>query len=71
MCGSHDSGFESMWFDNYSLCGPCHSLGKFGNEIVMIGRFLVAHRILPKRYVQTIQVTDFRYFSFHRPMRSM
>jgi hypothetical protein len=26
MCGTSDPGFNSQWYDNYSLCGPCHSL---------------------------------------------
>ena len=25
-CGSNEPGFNSQWYDNYSLCGPCHSL---------------------------------------------
>ena len=27
-CGANDPGFNSQWFENYSLCGPCHSLGQ-------------------------------------------
>ena len=27
MCGNNNPGVNSTWFNNYSLCGPCHSLG--------------------------------------------
>eukprot|EP00094_Tigriopus_californicus_P002578 TCALIF_02490-PA protein Name:"Similar to Kmt2c Histone-lysine N-methyltransferase 2C (Mus musculus)" AED:0.04 eAED:0.11 QI:0/0.63/0.25/1/0.81/0.66/12/0/2215 len=26
MCGSNDPGFNSPWFDNFTLCGPCQSI---------------------------------------------
>ena len=26
MCGNNDPGPNSQWYDNFSLCGPCHSL---------------------------------------------